>query len=49
MGSQDSWRTIPVASLVIVASAILFSPAEKQTDIQTDVDERYTFKFLNVA
>jgi len=33
---------IPVASSVIVVSAVLVLRADKQTPTQTDADERYT-------
>ena len=45
MDSQDSWWTIPVASLVIVISAVLVLSCRQtdgHTDAQTDADERFT-------
>ena len=43
MGSQDSRWTIPVASLVIVVSAILvLSSGQTHTHAQTDANEHFT-------
>jgi len=47
MDSQDSWWTIPVASLVIVVSAVLFllcrhTQTDGVTDTRTNTDERLT-------
>jgi len=45
MGSQDSLRTIPMASLVIVVSAVLVvsrGHTHTVTQTHTDADERLT-------
>ena len=46
MGSQDSWWTVPLASLVIVVSAFWFYDADRQTHThthtRTDTEERFT-------
>jgi len=45
MGSQDSRWTIPVASLVIVVSAVLVL-SRSHTDTHTDTDERFGFTVI---